>query len=292
MLSPDELLQSSLLHAVFFMHWDALAWYAFGTNVLAFGALGSGAVALRTYRSGRKAAAAQWRQDLVREFYTTGALEDGCKLLEYDFEERLAPILELRVLDRSAGLRSAQREDLRQVDVVLNYFESLLYLESERHLKDNDRAVFFQYWFDLMDSPDRGVLRRYLARCGYDLCTAELKLQSDEYLVIPRALNVDPAIKNLLRRCDKPVECVVRGARWSDDLRRHLVNGSGWITGDLIRVPDISLLAKFDGAWGISQRSLEVRDCKRGVVRVWQAKDGPPGPTAPFFDAWAYVGVA
>jgi gamma-glutamylcyclotransferase (GGCT)/AIG2-like uncharacterized protein YtfP len=267
-----------------FLGWNATEWYAFGTNVLAFGAVTGGAWALYSHRKTRRVDAARWLQTVFTDFYTNRELIAGRELIEYDFDDRLGPLLLLRVTNREVVLSPAQREDLRRVDLVLNYFEQLLYLETERHILKRDRDVFFEYWFGIIGQPSRAGLRRYLARCGYERCTAELGLRYGEaeyvalYGSLMRQFDVQDKV-DVRNDLEYVGPCQLKGALYSLGGWPALVPGDGRVEAELYRVRGVRAFTKMDPVEHFKPGQPEGCKYLRRCVRLLDE---------PAVDAWTY----
>jgi gamma-glutamylcyclotransferase (GGCT)/AIG2-like uncharacterized protein YtfP len=209
--------------------------------VLAVGAVVAACWAVFTYRRAKRAEAARWLQGLFRDFYTDPTIVSAREVLEYDFEKNAAQLLEWRVTDRDVPLGMDDREKLRQIDLVLNYFEQLLYLEREKLIARHDREVFFQYWFELMREPDRAALRRYLARCGYERCAEWIEAEPSEYVAVYGSLldayptQDDLNIRDMLELVGP---CVIEGQLFSRGEFPCVVRGPGRVQGELFAVRD------------------------------------------------------
>jgi hypothetical protein len=162
-----------------------------------FGASLAAVWALYQYRVRRRTEAARWMQEMFERFYVEEKFSEGRALLEYDYELELSPILKLRVADRDVALSHDQRDKLAHADKVLNYFEHLLYLEEVGNIRRSDRLVFFEYWFDLLTGPDRGILRRYLNGCGYERLAASSGTQPEGYVALTPAAMTTSAVAEM-----------------------------------------------------------------------------------------------
>lgn len=268
-----------------FPGWNASEWYAFGTNMLAVAAMVGGAWGLYNYRQSRRVEAARWLQRLFKDFYTEPELIAGRELLEYDFDTRLGPLLLLRVTDRQVVLNAGQREDLRRVDLVLNYFEQLLYLQHEAHILERDREVFFEYWFGLMGAPDRAGLRRYLARCGYERCTEELGLEygEAELVALYGSLMGEYSAQDELGvrdQLDLVGPCTIQGELYSLGDWPGMVEGDDRVAGELFRVRDNRVFRKLDQFEHFDPAKPDGCKYVRRAVRLIE-------PTQ--VDAWTYL---
>lgn len=159
--------------AVFLMSPDG--WSALGQMVLAVGAIAAGFWAVHNYRKAQSAEAARWLQSLFSDFYLSDHFTDVRLLLEYSYPERAGPLLERRMTDRDVPLTPEEIDVLRDLDTLLNYFEHLLYLEDKKSFNTKDRQSLFEYWFDVMQTPERASLRMYADRFGFERVADELR---------------------------------------------------------------------------------------------------------------------
>lgn len=149
-------------------------WSAVGQLLVALVAVAGGGWALYGYRESRRLEAARWLHGIFRDFYVDDRFDDVRWLLNSrTYEQDVVPLLTDR-LENDRDFADDQRALLRQLDVLLNFFEHLLYLESERHLRMNDREALFGYWFTLMRSDDYELLQRYVRRFGYEYLAAAI----------------------------------------------------------------------------------------------------------------------
>jgi hypothetical protein len=160
----------------------AEGWQAVAYGVLATAAVAGGIWGLFTFRKSRRTDAARWVTDIFNTFYKDPAFLAARDLYEYEYWSSIRHSVELRVNDRHVVLTSGQRESIRAVDLILNFLEQLLYLESEDHIATRDREVFFAYWFGILGYPSRAGLRRYLASCGYERCSLYVGCQAGEVI--------------------------------------------------------------------------------------------------------------
>lgn len=157
------------------------SWTKIAVNIAAAGA---GIWAIYTYRRSKRADASKWMYNLFNEFYTDDKFYWSRDTFEYHYPTIIAPLLELRVTDRYVQLDNKKVEELRNIDLLLNFFEHLLYLEEEGIIITRDREVFFDYWFSFFSYPQRGGLRRYFATCGYERLAGFVRAQETEYVAL------------------------------------------------------------------------------------------------------------
>jgi gamma-glutamylcyclotransferase (GGCT)/AIG2-like uncharacterized protein YtfP len=251
--------------------------------ILAVGAIVAAGWAIFTYRRAKRAEAARWLQGLFQDFYTDPTIVSAREVLEYDFEEGAAQLLEWRVTDRDVPLDVENRDTLRQVDLVLNYFEQLLYLESQGLIAKHDREVFFQYWFELMREPNRAALRRYLACCGYERCAEWINADPSEHIAVYGSLMSEYPTQDELgiREMLEPVSpCLIEGLLFSRGEFPCIVRGDGQVQGELFAVRDRAVFKIIDKLEHYEAADPMGSMYRRRCVRLIQ-----PGN----IDAWTYV---
>jgi hypothetical protein len=129
-----------------------------GTCYSASGPFTAGVWTVFNYRRGQRAEAARWLQGVFRDFYLEDRFRDIKLVMEYGYDSQLGPLLERRVTDSHVPATADEQALLEQLDMLLNYFEHVIYLEQERHLTTQDRQAVFEYWFELMQAPDRAAI--------------------------------------------------------------------------------------------------------------------------------------
>lgn len=263
------------------MSLSAEAWNAAAQVVLAVGTVSAALSAALTYRSSKRTEAARWMVALFDDFYKNPDISRARELLEYDFFDVAGPLLELRVLDRHVSLADEERDRLRDIDLVLNFLEQLLYLEREGHVLRRDRDVFFEYWFDRLKLPESAALRRYLRNCGYERCSDLLELPEAEHFVAYGSLMSGHGGAEEAR-ARKPLTslgaCMIRGTLYSRGTYPALVPGDGMVEGELFRVTDKAAFRPLD--------ELEHYDPERRAKSMYRRRcirlADPP------VDAWVY----
>lgn len=149
----------------------------------------AGGWSLKTYYHNKRINAARWLHELGQEFQFSKDLEQGKFLLDFKYKEEVEPLLSSLIIHWNSGLSDSQLETSVELDKVLNQFEHLLYLQSNSHISEQDRDVYFGYWFGLLKKPERGVLRRYCANFGYNQLAESYfpehhAKQTEEYILI------------------------------------------------------------------------------------------------------------
>jgi gamma-glutamylcyclotransferase (GGCT)/AIG2-like uncharacterized protein YtfP len=254
---------------------------AIAQAVLATGAIVTAAWAAFTFRTSKRAEAARWMISLFRDFYRDEDMSRARELIEYDFWEVAGPLLERRVLDRSVPLSPPERAQLRDLDLVLNFLEQLIYLQEEGHLLERDRNVFFEYWFDQLGKPSNTALRRYLRNCGYERCSALLNLPAEEMFVAYGSLlpgqggEVERAAREKMQSLGP---CEIAGEIYSRGEFPALVPGDGRVAGEIFRVSDNSVFPLLDRLEHFDPQDRDDSLYRRRCVRI-----DDPGA-----DAWVY----
>lgn len=260
---------------------SASQWNAIGQMMLAVGAIVAAGWAAYTFREAKRAEAARWMVGLFRDFYGDATMSRARELIEYDFLNIAGPLLELRVLDREISLTPEERSQLRDLDLVLNFLEQLLYLEEEGHVLDRDRDVFFEYWFDQLSRPSHAALRRYLRNCGYEYCSRMLELPRDEHFVAYGSLltghggSEEAEIRHRMKSIGP---CHLRGELYSRGDFPALTPGADVIEGELFSVPDKSTFKMLDQIEHYDASDRDGSLYRRRSVRILD----PP------VDAWIY----
>lgn len=260
----------------------AESWNALGQMLLALGAVTAGAWAAYTYRKTQRAEAARWMVSLFKDFYRDEDISRARELLEYDFFNEAGPILEMRVLDREVPLSDQEREQLRDLDLVLNYLEQLLFLESEGHIREGDRKVFFEYWFDQLSHPNNASLRRYLKNCGYERCSQLLNLPSAEFFAAYGSLMTGfGSDEEESARADLTSvgPCRIPGTLFSRGDYPALVRGESDVAGELFQVDDRAAFRLLDELEHFDPESRAKSMYRRRCIRLIE----PP------VDAWVYL---
>ena len=144
----------------------------------------AGGWTIYTYKKSKRADATKRIFDLYNSFYTNEKYFWARDAFEHEYIDIVAPLLERRVTDRHIKLTKEEVENLRKLDLMFNFFEHLIYLEEQHILERSDREVFFEYWFDFFWYPERGGLRRYFAKCGYERLALYTKAEKNEYLAL------------------------------------------------------------------------------------------------------------
>lgn len=121
----------------------------------------AGAWTLFNFRRNRRVEAARWVREIFRDFYLDDRYDEIKRAMEYDYGSALDPLLTRRLRSPERRVDTSDVELLGQLDMFLNYFEHLLYLEGEGHVAQRDQQAVFRYWFALMAAPERAALREY-----------------------------------------------------------------------------------------------------------------------------------
>ena len=256
-------------------------WSAIGQIVLAVGAIAAAGWAAYTFRKTKRAEAGRWMIALFKDFYQDENMSRARELIEYDFWDVAGPLLELRVLDREIVLSTQERAQLRDLDLVLNFLEQLIYLQEEGHLLERDRNVFFEYWFDQLTQPSNAALRRYLQNCGYERCSRLLGLESRELFLAYGSLLTgqggadEEAARTGLQSLGR---CQIKGELYSRGEYPALVVGEDLVEAELFRVEDKSTFRLLDNLEQYDPQHRDTSLYRRRCIHI----DGPA------VDAWTY----
>ena len=148
--------------------WSAEVWSALGTMLVGLGVLVTGAWAVFNYRRSRKAQEAQLLRDAFDTFYMQGQFTAIRLMLEYNYRETLAPLLERRIAERAVPVSQEEQRILCELDNLLNFLELLEYQREKGQFSEDDRDTLFDYWSGLIKSDETAALRCYLAHFGFE----------------------------------------------------------------------------------------------------------------------------
>jgi gamma-glutamylcyclotransferase (GGCT)/AIG2-like uncharacterized protein YtfP len=262
--------------------WHAEQWNALGNVLLGVGALVAGAWSIFNYRKNRRAEAARWLQGVFRDFYLEDRFREIKLVMEYAYSDKLGPLLERRVTNADVPVTEADATLLEQLDTLLNYFEHVIYLERERHLTKRDRQAVFEYWFDLMEQPNRAAVRRYAAWFGFERVALALKCQKEDFIVLYGSLmsGTGAAGKPDLSRFLRPAgDAVLRGDLFDLGDYPGLKEGAGEVQGELYEVLDRQAFEVMDKFERYDAARPEDSLYVRRAIRLIE----------PDADAWVYV---
>jgi hypothetical protein len=110
------------------------------------GVLIGGAFALITYLKNSRREATIWINSLFTHFYTTDSYKLAREAMEYS-PEKIYALCKQRNTSPSEPLDEAQSALLISLDAFLNFFENVLYIESQKGFSKTDRDAMFNYWF-------------------------------------------------------------------------------------------------------------------------------------------------
>jgi gamma-glutamylcyclotransferase (GGCT)/AIG2-like uncharacterized protein YtfP len=257
--------------------------------VLAIGAVGTAGWGVYSYRAAKRVEAAKWIQGLFRDFYIEDRFKRVRELLEYEWEDKAGPLLARRLSNREIPPDYWERLALQELDMLLNYFEHVLYLEEERHLSAQDRKALFSYWFEIMGKADRGSLRRYAACFDFERVAKALKAGSEDYVAVYGSLMEGlelPGSPELDEYFVDEGKCDIPGVLYDAGDYPALVLGEGNVTGELFRMKDqvpgdrsakaFELLDRYER---YNPHDLKGSLYHRRLVRLH----------APDVDAWTYI---
>jgi hypothetical protein len=144
-----------------FLGLNVEAWAALGQMLLGVAAVLGGGRALYIYSQSRKHDAATWLQAIYRDFYLAENFTGIRRVLEYHYADA-APLLVRRIDKPTAPTTLEEEQLLDDLDMLLNYFELVLYLEDKHRFPKKDRQAMLDYWLDLMSKPHLEELRQYI----------------------------------------------------------------------------------------------------------------------------------
>ena len=171
---------------------------------------------------------------------------------------------------------------LEQLDMLLNYFEHVIYLEQERHLTKQDRQAVFEYWFDLMQAPDRAAIRRYASWFGFERVAYALDCQTPGYIALYGSLRKQGGIgdePDLSKRLKPAGAAIIEGKLIDLGDYPGLIQGPGEVQAELCEVVDRDAFRIMDQHERYDPTDVKGSLYLRRAVRLLQ----------PNVDAWVYV---
>lgn len=269
--------------------WSADQWTAFGTVTFAIAAVCTAVWAIFNYRRAKRVEAAHWLQNTFEQFYLSEQFREVRHVLEYEYTDVLGPLLERRLTNRDVPCSAVELQVLQNIDNLLNYFEWMLYLQSNGHMSKDDLEALFDYWFGVMRDPNRSAVRRYCACWGWERLSNALNAQRLEYTAsygsLMTGLQLDDA-PDMTDYLELVGPCTIKGTLYDLGHYPGLVSGDGNVAGELYRfkfeLPDPRATEAFrllDSYERYDAHDLSESLYRRHVVRLAQ----------PDVDAWTYV---
>ncbi|HWO41662.1 MAG TPA: gamma-glutamylcyclotransferase family protein [Candidatus Eisenbacteria bacterium] len=203
---------------------------------------------------------------------------------EFEYSVRLAPVIERRLLGRSAGFAGPDEEWIGFLDTALDQLKSSL----ERHPEPDDAGIdgepLLAVWFQLLSRAHCAALRMYIAQSGYNLVRSTLiearKTRPDciafyGTLMASHGLQQKLGVKRSLRFLGP---CTVRGALRNLGAYPALVEGNGVVNAELYEVLDPAAFKSLDDYEGFDPSRPEGSLYVRRPVRLQH----------PEVDCWVY----
>jgi gamma-glutamylcyclotransferase (GGCT)/AIG2-like uncharacterized protein YtfP len=151
-----------------FFEWSKDYGEGLGSLVTAVTVVAGGVWAIWEYRRAKSRESAKWLHDLFSSFYLEHTFDKLRMGLEFEYSNKLAPLIERVLIDDNAEFSEADKQLLCDLDTTLNYLEFILHLEKSKHLGRSDRQAIFAFWYQLISKPDYAALRMYLCQFGYE----------------------------------------------------------------------------------------------------------------------------
>jgi gamma-glutamylcyclotransferase (GGCT)/AIG2-like uncharacterized protein YtfP len=237
------------------------------------------------YRKSKKKESAEWLHKLFTSFYLSKEIDPLRTLLEFDAEAKLRPLIERMLIHEDADATDEERKVLRDIDTLLNYFEFILYLESQGQIERSDCEQLFAHWFSFLKKPDLGYLRLYCHRFGYEgICQkvtgAKTRADAAEYVAFYGSLMMHEKQEEL-KITDSLLligPCEIPGTLYDLGDYPGLVQSGDRAKGQLYQVRDPAVLSVTDEYEEFNVRMPGKSSFVRHFVRL----------CSPLVDAWVY----
>ena len=226
-----------------------------GSLVTAAALVVGGFWAIYEYNTAKKYESAKWLHDVFHSFYLDPRFDKLRICLEFDYTNKLAPLIERVLIDENAEVTETDKLLLCDLDTTLNYLEFILHLEKTKHLSESDRKAIFAFWYELICRPDYAALRMYVRQCGYEAISSAIVMLSGTgksranciafygTLVGGHGTQEDLGVKEKLRHLGS---CIINGELRDLGEFPGLVTGDQMIRGELYEVADLAALMAFD----------------------------------------------
>jgi gamma-glutamylcyclotransferase (GGCT)/AIG2-like uncharacterized protein YtfP len=260
----------------------------------AVGALVGGIWALVIYRRGKRREAAQWMHDIFQRFQLGSEFDRAKLIFDFQYSDLVEPIHAALVAGGNAALDPSKRGDSQHVDRLLNYLEHLVYLADNGHAKWSDCMAYFQYWLDLLSDPERGALRRYLVRFGYEGLARVARASPDDFLLLYGSLGRGEAMHNKLG-LNKALQRVgvreIQGTLYDLGDFPGLVLGSGVVVAELFKILDLSVFSRLDEFEEYDHTNPETSLYRRTTIQLlrYRGRIASKLYGHPMIDPWIYV---
>lgn len=270
-----------------FLEWIRYYGPGIGNLVTALGVVLGGLWAIWEYRKAKSRESAKWLHDLFSSFYLDHRFDKLRIALEFEYSERLAPVVERVLIDENARFVEAEKQVLCDLDTILNYLEFILHLEKSNHLGTNDRQAIFAYWYELISKPDYAALRMYLCQFGYEaisfaiagydgiLQTRPLCIAFYGTLTGEHGTLLELGLKEKLTDLGS---CIIKGELRDLGEYPGLVPGDGAVRGEIHAVTDLAAFTALDDYEEFDPANIEKSKFIRRAVRL----------NDPEIDCWVY----
>jgi hypothetical protein len=144
-----------------------------GSLVTALAIIAGGGWAIYQQIKKRRAESAEWLHRLFTGFFVDANAKTFRRLLEFDYQGTLSPLLERVLINEEAECNREEQDMLTDLDTALNYLEFILHLEDSKRLDKRDRLAMFRHWYEQLKDPKRAALRMYLRKFDPEALTKE-----------------------------------------------------------------------------------------------------------------------
>lgn len=272
------------------MKWVELA----GKIATPIGGVVAGIWALRIYHRAKRREAAQWMHEIFQRFQLGEEFTHAKRIFDFQYSDEVEPILAALVSGGNSALRDSEITAVDGIDRLLNYLEHVVYLADNGHVKWRDSLAYFQYWFDLLSEAERGALRRYLVRFGYERLAKITHASQGEFLLLYGTLRsgerayTDLGLEAALERVGTRR---IKGTLYDLGEYPGLVAGPGNVEAELFKVLDSSVLVRLDTFEEYDHTNLKDSLYRRRTMRLpatsnWICKAMARNR---YIDAWIYI---
>lgn len=256
--------------------------------------LTGGVYGLMLYQRAKRREAAQWMHDIFQRFQLGKEFDRGRWIFDFEYRDAVEPALARLVAGGNASCDAGKRSSRQAIDRLLNYLEQVVYLADSGYLSWSDCLVYFKHSFDLLSAPERGALRRYLIRFGFERLARIARAGPDDFLLLYGSLSRQEPKHNELG-LDKSLEFVglreVSGSLYDLGEYPGIILGRGVVLAELFKIRDMSILSRLDEYEEYDDANPANSLFRRTTVQMARYRSRLANRVRgnPMIDAWVYI---
>lgn len=250
--------------------------------------------ALLIYRRSKRLEAGRWMYDNFLRFQLAPELDRAKLIFEFHYRDLVEPIHAVLVAGGRSALDPDKQTDSQHIDRLLTYLEHTVSVADAGHAQRSDCLAYFKRWFDLLSDPERGALRRYLVKFGYERLARIAGAGPDDFLLLYGSLGSRESMHAQLGLAKALEPLGVReipGILYDLGEYPGLVLGAGSASAELFKVKDLSVLRRLDEFEEFDHARLDRSLFRRTTLQLPRHTRALAHRLRgrPMIDAWIYV---